>query len=215
LPRPHDRNDARFKELTDYLYRVMTNPLLEITAPAPAASAAADRVAAPAVSATHARQLPHVRVGTISGMLELINDMGAPQEVAQIAARLAISVDDFLAIVDAAVLLGFVAIESGRVILTPAGAAFATAPIQASKAIFRAQVLANVPIVATIAKTLAEKTNKSMRAEFFLDLLEEHYSADEARRQFGTAVEWGRYAELFEYDAAGDRVWLSDPVLDR
>jgi NitT/TauT family transport system ATP-binding protein len=196
LPRPHDRNDARFKELTAYLYRVMTNPALEIASPA------------------YARQLPHVRVGTISGMLELINDLGAPHEVAQIAARLAISVDDFLALVDAAVLLGFVTIDAGRVTLTPAGAAFATAPIQASKTIFRTQVLANVPIIATIAKTLAEKTNKSMRAEFFLDVLEEHYSADDARRQFATAVEWGRYAELFEYDAAGDRVRLSEPERD-
>ena len=55
--------------------------------------------------------------------------------------------------------------------------------------------------VATIAKTLNEKANKTMRADFFLDVLDEHYPADEAKRQFSTAVEWARYAELFEYDA--------------
>jgi NitT/TauT family transport system ATP-binding protein len=26
-------------------------------------------------------------------------------------------------------------------------------------------------------------------------------SADEARRQLGIAIDWGRYGELFEYDA--------------
>jgi NitT/TauT family transport system ATP-binding protein len=210
LRRPHDRNDPHFKELTDYLYEVMTNPGLGIAAEAPP-SVSATSVSAPAAAkAPHARPLPHVRVGTISGMLELINDMGPSQEAAQIAARLAISVDDFLAIVDVAVLLGFVTIDAGKVELTSAGADFATAPIQDSKDIFRNQIMAHAPIVETIVNTLGEKENKSMRADFFLDLLEEHYSADEARRQFSTAVEWGRYAELFEYDAVGDRVWLSE-----
>ena len=199
LPRPHDRNHPRFKELTDYLYRVMTNPALEI----------GPQAAAP-VPVPVRRQLPHVRVATISGMLELIHDMGPNQEVAQIAARLAVSVDDFLAILEAAVLIGFATVDAGKVALTPAGIAFAGASIQESKEIFRAHVLAHVPIVATIARTLAEKENKSMRSDFFLDFLEEHYTSEEARLEFATAVEWGRYAELFEYDAAGQRVWLSD-----
>jgi NitT/TauT family transport system ATP-binding protein len=100
--------------------------------------------------------------------------------------------------------------ESNKVALTDAGLGFATAQIQESKRIFRTQVLAHVPILATITRTLAEKEDKSMRADFFLDLLDQHYSAVEARQQFETAVEWGRYAELFEYDASGDRVWLSE-----
>jgi NitT/TauT family transport system ATP-binding protein len=215
LPRPHDRKDQRFKEITDYLYQVMTNPVLEIAPHLPATSSPAGESGELRATSPHARPLPHVRVGTISGILELINDMGQNHDVSQIAAKLLISVDDFLAIVDAAVLLGLVVIDGGRVALTPAGEAFATAPIQESKDIFRVQALAHVPIVATIAHTLAEKENKSMRADFFLDLLEEHFSADEAGRQFGTAVEWGRYAELFEYDAAGERVWLSDSTIER
>lgn len=32
------------------------------------------------------------------------------------------------------------------------------------------------------------------------------YAADEAKQQFATAVDWGRYAELFEYDAPGERL---------
>jgi NitT/TauT family transport system ATP-binding protein len=210
LKRPHDRNDPRFKELTDYLYAVMTNPAREIAPEAPATVPAAP-VGPPAVPRPAlARPIPPVRVGTISGLLELIEDMGPNEDAAQIAARLAVSVDDFLAILDAAVLLGFATVDAGKVALSSAGLAFATAPIQESKNVFRTQVLANVPIVATIARTLAEKENKSMRADFFLDLLEEHYSDSEARKQFETAVEWGRFSELFEYDASGERVWLSD-----
>jgi NitT/TauT family transport system ATP-binding protein len=209
LARPHDRNHPHFKELTDYLYAAMTNPTREMAAQTPVTASTA--APAPAVARPPlARPLPPVRVGTISGMLELIDDMGTNQEVAQIAARLAVPVDDFLAILDAAVLLGFAKVEAGKVALTQTGLTFATAPIQASKEVFRTAVLAHVPIVTTVARTLAEKENKSMRADFFLDLLEEHYSANEARLQFETAVEWGRFAELFEYDAAGERVWLSE-----
>jgi NitT/TauT family transport system ATP-binding protein len=210
LPRPHDRNHPHFKELTDYLYQVMTNPDQEIAAQAPptvSATSAGERVP---VAAPRRRPLPHVRVATISGMLELIEDMGANQDVAQIAARLAVPIDDFLTILDAAVLLGFAVVDGGKVTLTGEGRVFATASIQQSKEIFRSAVLAHVRIIATVVNTLEAKENKSMRADFFLDLLEEHYSADEAQRQFDTVVDWGRYAELFEYDAGSQRVWLSD-----
>jgi NitT/TauT family transport system ATP-binding protein len=211
LARPHDRNDPHFKELTDYLYQVMTNPGQPIAALAPATVSATNITPRPADGATHRRPLPHVRVATISGMLELIADMGTDTDVAQIAARLAVSIDDFLAILEAAVLLGFASVEAGKVALTPEGRVFATASIQESKAIFRSHALAHVKILATVVNTLAAKADKSMRADFFLDLLEEHYSAQEAQRQFETAVDWGRYAELFEYDAVSQRVWLSDP----
>jgi NitT/TauT family transport system ATP-binding protein len=210
LPRPHDRSHPHFKELSDYLYHVMTNPSLEMAAAAPATPLGV--VTSPGAASNASRPLPAVRVGTISGMLELIEDMGSGQSVAQIAARLAVSVDDFLAILEAAVLLGFATVEDGQVALTAPGRAFTGATIGDSKEIFRTQILAHVPIVATIARTLAEKANKSMRADFFLDLLEERYAIDEARRQFETAVDWGRYAELFEYDAAADRVWLNAPA---
>jgi NitT/TauT family transport system ATP-binding protein len=208
LPRPHDRNDARFKQITEYLYRVMTNPDLAVESTEPVHDHRAVS-GAHATRAAFARPLPHVRVGTISGLLELIVDMGA-SDVARLAERLALPMDDFLAILDAAVLLGFAELLDGAVSVTAAGRDFATTTILRSKDVFRQQVLEHVPIVATISKTLAEKGNGTMRADFFLDLLDEYYPAEEARLQFTTAIEWGRYAELFEYDASEERLSLSD-----
>jgi len=51
-----------------------------------------------------------------------------------------------------------------------------------------------------------------MRAEFFRDLLDEYYPREEVERQFATAMDWGRYAELFEYDAREDRLYLPEIV---
>jgi NitT/TauT family transport system ATP-binding protein len=51
-----------------------------------------------------------------------------------------------------------------------------------------------------------------MHVDFFLDLLDEHFPHEEAERQLTTAVDWGRYAELFEYDASDRRLYLPEPV---
>ena len=212
LKRPHDRNDVRFKSLTQYLYDAMTNPNMTVEAGGSLveASVTAGTITARAGS-PFARPLPHVRVGTISGLLELIVDMGTGQEVAQLAARLALPIEDFLSILDAAVLLGFATVSEGCVSVTSVGRDFATTTILRSKDLFRQQVLARVPIVATITKTLASKENHAMKSDFFLDVLDEHYPREEARSQFETAIEWGRYAELFEYDSAEERLTLSEP----
>ena len=140
-------------------------------------------VQAAAKASPYARALPHVRVGTISGLLELIVETGELRlEIARLSERLALPVDDLLAILDAAVLLGFATVADGVVHAHRARARLSRPRrFCASKDLFRQQVLAHAPIIATIVKTLSEKANKTMRADFFLDLLDEHYPAEEAR----------------------------------
>ncbi|WP_370936618.1 AAA-associated domain-containing protein [Amycolatopsis sp. cg13] len=46
----------------------------------------------------------------------------------------------------------------------------------------------------------------TLHAEFFLDLLRRGISATDARQQLDTAIDWGRYAELFDYDTDSDRI---------
>ena len=45
-----------------------------------------------------------------------------------------------------------------------------------------------------------------MNDEFFHDILDEHFSEDEVQRQFDTAMNWGRYAEIFDYDRESGRL---------
>jgi len=185
----------------------MTNPAMDVALPAPAAPG---RLAVTPVPSPYARPLPHVRVGTLSGLLELLIETAqGSQEIARLAERLALPVDDLYFILEATVLLGFATVGDGSVAVTDVGREFATASIQEAKEIFRRQVLERAPIVATIAQTLATKVNRTMGADLFLDVLEEHFPADEAQQQFATAVDWGRYAELFEYDAAGERLFAA------
>jgi len=49
-----------------------------------------------------------------------------------------------------------------------------------------------------------------MSLEFFRDLLREHFPDAEVQRQIETALNWGRYADLFTYHADSDRLSLDE-----
>ena len=100
--------------------------------------------------------------------------------------------------------------EEGDAIITPEGHEFAQADIQARKAIFRKAALANIPLLRQMEQALRAKSNRTLSEEFFRDLLEEHFSEEESRRQLETAIQWGRYAEIFEYDAGSGKLTLTE-----
>ncbi|MFN3926577.1 MAG: nitrate/sulfonate/bicarbonate ABC transporter ATP-binding protein [Pseudanabaenaceae cyanobacterium] len=212
LPRPHDRTSDRFKALVDYIYMVMTDPTAAVVDQAVEAVVIPDAEPASKSKSPFAQPLPHARAGAISGLLELIVEQAEDRDrvdIPLLAERIQISVDDLLPILDAAELLGFVEVDRGDVTLTEIGKDFATTTILRSKDLFRQQVLAHAPMLVSIVETLREKRIGSMRADFFMGLLEEYYPRNEAERQFATAVDWGRYAELFEYDSREERLYLS------
>jgi len=211
LPRPHDRTHPRFKALVDYIYTVMTNPEAEVTGEV---AVAATKPPTQTSKSPYSQSLPHVRVGGISGLLELIVEQPQGKEdIPKLAERLQLAVDDLLPILDGAVLLGFAKVTQGDVQVTDIGRDFATTTILRSKDLFQQQVLQNIPMLVSMVQTLREKRNGSMRADFFLDLLDEHFPHAEAERQFATAIDWGRYAELFEYDSREERLYLPEPML--
>jgi NitT/TauT family transport system ATP-binding protein len=202
LPRPRERNHPHFTELVEYIYTVMTNPEAEVATPQ----------RPPRPVSPYARPLPHVRAGAISGLLEILEQHGGRADLPALADQLLLTVDDLLPILDAAVLLGFADVSDADVVLTEAGRDFATTTILRSKDLFRQQALSRIPMLAAMYQALQQAKDGSLRADFFLDLLDEHFPEQEAERQFATAVDWGRYAELFEYDAGEGRLYLPEAV---
>jgi NitT/TauT family transport system ATP-binding protein len=187
IPRPRDHKAARFKALVDHIYTIMTNPDVA--------------VGELKINDVKFPLLPHALAGGISGLLEVIFDHGGRDDLPQLAERLRLEVDDLLPIIDASVMLGFARVEQGDVTLTPTGTEFAQADVQRSHQIFGEQVLSCVPILRTIVETLKQKKSGKAKADLFLDILDEYYSEKEAERQFETAIAWGRYGQLLEYDS--------------
>jgi len=69
-----------------------------------------------------------------------------------------------------------------------------------------------VMVLQQIENVLKAKADHSIPAEFFHDILDEHFSQDEVERQFETAMNWGRYAEIFDYDSETERLVLAEPI---
>ena len=157
--------------------------------------------------------LPEVSAGGLSGLLEILAAKGGEDGLAELADDLSFEVDDLLPLVDAAVMLGLAEVHDADLELTDAGREFATADIDASKALFGKLAAERAPLIKAIVKGLHATNDGSLREGFFLDLLRRGFSAEEARRQLDIAIDWGRYGELFEYDAeTGQLVLGSDPV---
>jgi len=196
LSQPRERSSPDFLLYVDYIYKVMTQPELEIAFPCRSKS-----------SAKAACQLPHARPGGIAGLLELLQDRGGREDIYHIADDLRLEVDDLMPIIEAAVLLGFANATKGDVDITPEGVTFAGADISTRKRLFREAALAHVPLLEQMKSGLSGKSDHKMPVEFFRDVLDEHFSEDETERQIKTALNWGRYAEIFTYDAESDTLF--------
>jgi NitT/TauT family transport system ATP-binding protein len=204
LPHFRDRKDPRFVELVDAIYRALTRQdhpeLHKSGVPSPEEAA---------VRKTYI-MLPHTRPGGLAGLLEILVDHNGRADLHVLADELSLEVDALLPSVDTATLLGLLKLEEGDAIITPEGQAFAQGDIQERKTIFRKAGLAHVPLLRQMEQSLKAKSNRTLPYEFFQDLLDEHFSEDESRRQLDTAIQWGRYAEIFDFDAASGKLTLTE-----
>src|ERR1700733_3961493 len=198
LPQPRDRKSAEFLVYVDYIYKVMTEP--ELALPFTEAS----------LHKPSFQVLPHATAGGMAGLLEFLNDRGGKEDLYHLAEELLMEVDDLFPIVDEAGMVGFADSTQGEVQITPAGKEFAEADIATRKRLFREAVLGHVILIQQIRNALKRKSDRAVPMEFFRDVLDEHLSQEDAQRQIDTAMNWGRYAEIFTYDSQTDRLLLDE-----
>jgi NitT/TauT family transport system ATP-binding protein len=201
LTHPRDRKATAFTQLVDYIYKVLTQP----DAQPPALPQTATGKPVRDQRQMHYQMLPHARPGGIAGLLELLLDHNGKDDIYRLADDLAFEIDDLLPIVDAAQLLGFLTITEGSVEITPTGAEFADSVILRQKELFRTAAVDNVLLLRQIVRAIEAKSDRTVSEDFFHDMLDEQFSEEETLRQLETAINWGRYAELFDYDASRRR----------
>ncbi len=204
LPQPRERKAEAFTELVDYIYKVLTRPDTE-----PA------EVPGPRIRDQRQmryQMLPNARPGGIAGLLELLLDQGGRDDIYRLADDLAFEIDDLLPIVDAAQLLGFLNVEEGDAVITASGAEFANSEILRQKELFREAAQENILLLKQIRRALETKSDHTVPEDLFRDLLVEQFSEEECDRQMDTAIAWGRYAELFDYDSGRRRFVMPDSL---
>ncbi len=193
----------------DYIYKVLTKPDVM---PA-AVPELVDGRKVRDQRQMHYEMLPHARPGGIAGLLEIVidlSDQSGRADIYKLADELAFEIDDLLPIMEAAQILGYLKVGEGDVVITPEGREFAESEILKQKELFRKAALEHVLLLRQITRALNNKSDHTVPEEFFLDMLDEQFSDDETQRQLETAINWGRYAELFDFDAARRRFILPE-----
>jgi NitT/TauT family transport system ATP-binding protein len=202
LARPRDRRAPEFEAMVDRIYGIMT----ERPAPEGGEKTA---VVEPGLASPRDYPLPHVSVGGLAGLLEILNNLGGREDLPRLGRLLTFEIDDLLPIVDMAKMLGFAEVADADIELTPEGKAFVEADILTSKKLFAAAAAAHAPLVRAILRALETTKDGTLSERFFLDLLRGGFGEDEAQAQLDTAIDWGRYGELFDYRADDGQLILT------
>jgi NitT/TauT family transport system ATP-binding protein len=210
LPQPRDRKSTAFLQRVDYIYKVLTQPDA-VPQLAPETEAAAFSGTRPAgAPRVKYPMLPHARPGGISGMLEILSDRSGHDDIYHLADDLSFEIDDVLPIVEASAMLGLVRVSEGDVELTKTGHDYVDADIAERKELFGKAAMERVTLIRQIKRALESKSNHTLPDEFFHDTLDEHFREEETIQQLETAINWGRYAGLFDYDSASRKFYISD-----
>ena len=202
--RPAERREkspARTR-LVDAIYQVITNPdedaeqLVEQYMRAPTRQR---RRAEPA-RARRYQALPDVSIDDLTGFVQYLSGIGNSGTLSDLARDLQMRGEVLIRIAEATDLLGFADIQERSVYLTPLGQRFAPLELDAQKTLFRHAVLDHLSLMREIVHKLEASPTRVLLAEEVLADLETSFTRAEARRQFETVIDWGRYAELFSYD---------------
>lgn len=206
LRHERDRKSKEFLEFVDYIYTVMTQPEADTDI---SLFAPQERRELPRLERKY-QMLPHAKPGAIAGLVELLIDRGGRDDVYRLAEQLHLEADDLLPLTEGAALLGFVNLKEGDVEITEQGHSFAEADILRRKVLFREAALDRVQLLRQVDQTLHAKSDHTIPIDFFENILDDYFSQDEVERQLVTALEWGRYAEIFDYEPDSGRVILAD-----
>jgi NitT/TauT family transport system ATP-binding protein len=188
LGHPREREDPTFQELVEEIYCILT------TRPTP------ERATSEPLTLGH--RLPQAPVGALTGLLERVAegpDYGK-EDLPRLAEEMRLEVDDLFPLLDAAELLGLAVLQAGDIQLTAEGQRFVKAGLEGRKRILAEHLLHHIPLVGHIHRVLHTRPTGRAPEERFLRELEDYMSTEDAEKVLATAIDWGRYAELFEYD---------------
>ncbi|GAC1648801.1 MAG: nitrate/sulfonate/bicarbonate ABC transporter ATP-binding protein [Ktedonobacteraceae bacterium] len=191
--------DEAHTTLVDLIYRIMTSPQEDIETLLPTHTPKTQSGTLTPTTPRAFQVLPHVAISDVTGLIELVHSRGDREDLYHLGRHLQLEIDELFPLVDATDLLDLADTQEGDIVLTQQGIRFAEAGVLEEKQIFRTQVLARVGILRQIVQMLQDAPGHVLLEENVLSILEAHFGEEEAQAQLETAINWGRYAELFTF----------------
>ena len=191
LPQPRNRLDVAFHAIVDEIYSILTSRITESIG------------AQNQIHGGRAQPLPPVSINRLAGFVETLSSSpyGGHGELAKLARALALEINDLFPITAALHILEFAELKNRSIKLTAAGRVFAQSDTEERKRLFREHLIRFVPLAAHVREVINERKGRRVpRARFELEL-QDHLNQHDAASTLQTIIGWGRYAELFTYDA--------------
>ncbi|MGO4390831.1 nitrate/sulfonate/bicarbonate ABC transporter ATP-binding protein [Variovorax sp. M-6] len=188
LARPRDADSLEVRALIDEAYALMT-------AGAPMAGRAPEEP----VRMHLGDRLPDADIGRMEALLEMLVEDGRA-DLPQLAEEAELTDHELLPLAQALSMLGFAQLADADLHLSELGRHYVAGAHTLRQQLLGQQLLAHVPLAAHIRHSLEQAPAGELPQEPFLDLLEESLDRATAERVLRTAIEWGRYGEVFEFD---------------
>lgn len=142
--------------------------------------------------------LPQVEVNRIMGFLEVLNDDMGKAKIFELALQMKEEFGSVISIAKAAEILNFVSTPGHDVVLTNLGQKFIESDQINRKILFKEQILKLQIFKLLIGQIESEEkiTESNFKSE-----ISARYPYENADKMIDTLVDWGRYSELFEFNA--------------
>jgi hypothetical protein len=154
---------------------------------------------------------PKASYSEMLGLLVLLHSHGDAEDLARLADDLDLEIDEILPSVEFAEALGLIKVQDGRISFAETGSKLVAGTIRERKSILREQ-LKRTTLFRALLNALESAPDRQLSENEMLRIFELTPAPADAVVQ--NIINWGRYTELFRYDAE-QRVllpWRARPV---
>jgi NitT/TauT family transport system ATP-binding protein len=151
--------------------------------------------------------VPACGISRMLGLLEILDDRGGREAIGRLARDLHIEFGELLSVVKADEMLGLVTTPGTEVVLEAAGKSTMELPMNEKKKAIRDRIR-KLSLFSAIETLLRRRTPPVLPKDVLLEQFALWLPDENPETMFRTVVNWGRYAELFAYDADDEALSL-------
>lgn len=156
------------------------------------------------------KPLINANLTLVEGLLSRLSGESEEQDLYDLCEEMGQSVDQVVPTVIASETLGFITTPGVRVILTPAGRAFALEHDPNKRAEIMQKAMLNLPLISTIYELVKNAGSAGLVADVALQQIVTMLPFEDHHVQFQTLLKWCRHSNLLVYDADIEKLFLPE-----